>query len=121
MLLWAMLLMNAFFLGGCYTDNEEDLYPDEVCATTEPSFSATIGPILSHNCLSCHGDRINGGSGGGINLEGYANVKNQVDNGLLLSAVKQDGNASPMPKGGRLSDCQIQQIEQWILNGAPNN
>lgn len=117
----AMLWVGAVFLGGCYNDNEEDLYPDQACNTTEVGFAGTIGPILSNNCLSCHGDRNNGGSGGGINLEGYSNVKIYVDNGLLLSAVKHDGNASPMPKGGKLSACQISQIEAWIVNGAANN
>lgn len=117
-----LLVMNALFLAGCYNDNEEALYPDEVCNTSQVGFSETIAPIISNNCLSCHGASNNAVSGGGINLDGYSHVKTYVDNGLLLSAVKHDGTASPMPEGAdKLSACQISQIEQWIVNGASNN
>ncbi|MGI9191825.1 MAG: c-type cytochrome domain-containing protein [Chitinophagaceae bacterium] len=83
------------------------------------SFSAHIQPILQNNCTGCHSGASPSGA---IGLENYTQTMTQVTNGKLLGSVKQLSGFSAMPKGGaKLSDCNINQIEKWIAQGAPNN
>jgi len=108
-------------LYGCYNDSEEYLYPNITnnCDTSNVTFTANINAINTENCLNCH---QGSGAGGGIDLNGYANIKIQVDNGKYIGTIKQLPGYSPMPKGGnKLSDCKINQIDIWIRNGALNN
>jgi len=60
--------------------------------------------------------------GGGIDLEGYDQLKIYVDNGKFLSSIIQDGTTSFMPKSAlKLVDCDLAQITAWINAGALNN
>lgn len=117
-----LLMLNWCFWTGCYYDVEEELYPTLTpCDTTDLSFTRDINPILSNNCRSCHNASI---ANGGIRLDNYTEIKKQVDNGKLLSAIRQDNAQSkPMPPApaSPLASCPLQQIEHWIINGAPNN
>lgn len=103
----------------CYYDNEEELYENynnlNPCDTAEVSYANDITPLIEGNCVTgCH---IAGGTGNGI-FENHASVKDKVDNGSMLQRVVV---AQDMPPGGGLTQCQIDQMEAWILNGAPNN
>lgn len=107
------------FLTGCYYDNEEKLYGMQACPTEDVTFSGTIAPILSSNCLSCHSESLRSG---GIALETYAQVKAVADQGALLGAVTHSSGFSPMPKNApQLSDCNIDAIRQWVEAGSLNN
>lgn len=111
----------AFSLGisGCYYDVEEEIYPEIECDTQGVTFSGTVQPILSENCLVCHSAAVNTA---GITLEGYNNLKTHVDNGRFLGAIRHQPGFSPMPQGApQLQECDILKIEEWITNGAPNN
>jgi hypothetical protein len=114
-------LAGAFVYTGCYYDKASLVYPsDGSCDTTGITLSTDLNAILTANCFVCHGG--NAAAGGGIQLEQYAVIKAYVDNGRLLSAITQDGNATPMPQGAaKLSDCNINKFRAWINNGAPNN
>ena len=115
------VLAISFALGasGCYYDVEEELYPELECDTQNATFSGTVQPVLSQNCLVCHSAAVNTA---GITLEGYNNLKVHVDNGRFLGAIKHQAGFSPMPQGGpQLPECDILKIEQWISDGAPNN
>lgn len=107
---------------GCYYDIEEELYAGgSPCDTANVTFAAVVNPILANNCQSCHNSGI---ASGNVRLDSYAEIKKYVDNGKLLSAIKQEGTlakAMPPPPSAPLGDCQINQIEVWINNGAPNN
>lgn len=106
-------------LSRCYYDVEEEIYPKTECDTDNISYSIDVVPILQNNCYECHSEAVNQA---GITLEGYDNLKTYVDNGRFLGAIKHDPGFSPMPQGRpQLPDCQIAKIEQWILDGAPNN
>jgi len=90
------------------------------CNTTNMSFSKDIVPILQSSCYSCHSNANQSVSG--ISLEGYSNVKVQVDNGSLVGAITHASGFTPMPQGGaKLSDCTINKIKSWVNSGAPNN
>lgn len=115
--------LTALVWSGCYTDNKEELYPEAGdCDTTNVAFSATIQPILNQNCAnsgSCHSSPS---PTGGYKLDTYAGAKLSVDLGKLLGSIRHETGFSAMPKGGgKLSDCQIKQIELWVGSGAPNN
>lgn len=108
----------------CYYDVEEELYPVNSCDTTNVLFSDQVSLVLSNRCLNCHNSNNASFIGGGIILEGYANLKVYVDNGLFLSSITHDGNAAFMPQSGnnvKLPECDIAQITAWINAGAPNN
>jgi hypothetical protein len=68
--------------------------------------------------VGCHKP---GSLGGGIDLSTYNAIKDQVDNGKLYGSVTHSTGYKPMPQGGKLSDCEITQISNWIDAGALNN
>lgn len=126
------LILGVFCLGllsglpGCYSDSEEALYPEVPPAgtpdTTAPSYADDIVPILQRNCYGCHGEATHSVAGAGINLEGYDNLKVYVDNGRFWGSINHDSGFSPMPKGGaRLPALQLDLIQRWIDDGAPDN
>ena len=88
------------------------------CDPTTFTYAAIIKPMITNNCVGCHNP---GSLGGGIDLSTYSLVKVQVNNDKLLGSVSQSAGFSAMPKGSKLSDCQIVQINNWIKAGAPNN
>lgn len=88
------------------------------CDSTKFAFAADIEPIFKTACEGCHKP---GSLSGNVNLVGYSNIMIQVNNGRLLGSISQQPGFSPMPKGGKLSDCQITQIKSWINAGAKNN
>lgn len=110
----SLVLLLALFVASCTSENEEDLFGDPVCETTNMSFSKDIAPIMNANCVSCHGP--NGSAPGSLNS--YAGVKAMADSGELYNriAITKD-----MPPAGPLPDCQISKIKAWIDDGAPNN
>ena len=111
----AILLASA-----CTYNTEEELYPTNDCNTLEMSLDTDISPILdNYSCNSCHSSTSNAG---GVDLEGYTNLKIWVDNGRLLGSMKQDGSASPMPKAAaKMAQCDIDKVEAWIIQGSKNN
>ncbi|HEX5171226.1 MAG TPA: c-type cytochrome [Cyclobacteriaceae bacterium] len=88
------------------------------CDPAQFTFAAIVQPIIVTNCVGCHKP---GSLGGNIDLSTYASVKAQADNGKLVGSITHAGGYSPMPQGGKLSDCQIGQIVSWVSAGSLNN
>jgi len=88
------------------------------CDETQFTYAAIIQPLVSRNCVGCHKP---GSLGGNIDLSTYSAVKVQVDNGKFLGSVTHTSGYVAMPQGGKLSDCEITQITNWINAGALNN
>ncbi|HEU5147014.1 MAG TPA: c-type cytochrome domain-containing protein [Chryseosolibacter sp.] len=88
------------------------------CDSTQYSYTANIEPIINTYCVGCHKP---GTPGGNIDLTGYNNVKMQAVNGKLWGSITHASGFQPMPQGGKLSDCQIRQIRNWIDAGVMNN
>lgn len=98
----------------------------------EPTF-ANVQQIFTQNCGSCH----IGGTQNGVRLDSYDNVINSVGDQYGTEVVQpDDADASPlidkiepnpqfgarMPEGGPyLSSDRIDQIKEWINQGAENN
>ncbi|HAY89569.1 MAG TPA: hypothetical protein DCY51_09025, partial [Bacteroidetes bacterium] len=87
------------------------------CDTTNVSYSVQVTSIMN-NCVSCHNASSPSGN---IRLDNYTNVKTQVDNGKLIGSIEHKAGFSPMPQGGKLSDCNIAIINKWLTEGALNN
>jgi len=88
------------------------------CDENQFTYAATIQPLVNSKCVGCHKP---GSLSGNIDLSTYSAVKVQVDNGKFLGSVTHAVGYSPMPQGGKLSDCEISQITKWINAGALNN
>lgn len=124
-----MLKLKTFFAFGllitmasCYFDNKEELYQnlDSSCESVDQSYSQNILPILNTNCSysACHDAST---KAGGLDLNLYSEVFRSAQAGSLVNRIKGIG-ASQMPLGAEpLSDCQIQKIENWVLEGALEN
>jgi len=106
-------------LAGCYYDNTEELYPNG-CRTDDVRYTADVVPILEANqCISCHNDT---NEQGGINLEGYENLLERVEDGSLMGSVRQEPGWESMPlTGNKMSNCSITRLQSWIDAGAQNN
>jgi mono/diheme cytochrome c family protein len=107
------------FIAGCTSDKQEELNPAQTdCNTEGVTYSGKVLSVVQSNCYSCHG---NGNSEGNVTLDSYANLKTYAENGTLSGVINHKTGFSPMPQGGKLSDCDIQVIEKWITDGSPNN
>ena len=112
------ILVFGILFPSCYYDKEDSLYPFQRCDTTNVTYSQTIVPILSDNCLVCHNV---GNPESTVKLDTWAGVKIYVTNGKLIPAIDHTG-PYPMPKLGSMLDiCSIERIQRWVANGAPNN
>jgi len=123
-ILKAILIVLIIFITGCYYDNEEKLYSEvsTSCDLNNVTFAATVKPILQASCFACHSNSNATSSGNGIRLENYTDVQNLAKNGKLMGVVRHSSGYLPMPDGGgKLSDCEINQLQKWIDNGTLNN
>lgn len=117
------LILLMAVISGCYYDTEERLYPkiSSPCDDTVVTFSSTVTSIL-HSCQTCHSNSNATSSGGGVKLQNYADVVTLINNGKLMGSIRHDNGYIAMPQGGgKLSDCEISQLQKWIDNKTPNN
>jgi mono/diheme cytochrome c family protein len=96
-----------------------------VNAGTPEFFENRIRPILANNCFGCHTnsqlgglrlDTLDGMKKGG--KRGPAVVPGDVENSLLVKAVRQTDPSLKMPYGGKLKDSEIADLEAWVKAGA---
>ena len=119
-----ILLLLIVFITGCYYDSEEKLYPQisNSCDLTNVTFAATVTQILQASCFSCHSNSNAANSGGGIKIQNYADVLILANNGKLMGTITHASGYQAMPQGGgKLTDCEINQLQKWIDNGKLNN
>ena len=81
-------------------------------------FATFVQPIVQNQCQGCHSGS---GAGGGIKLTNYTEIKASVATGAFWGSIVQSGNFSNMPKGSKLSACELAKIDSWIKRGALNN
>ena len=114
-----LILLSISFFSSCFYDSEENLYPGNICNSTNMSYQNDILPIIQTNCYVCHSAASNLGN---VTLEGHGNLLEYVNNGRLLGAIKHIVPYKPMPESQpKLSACNIEKIDQWVLDGAKNN
>ncbi|MEO5674617.1 MAG: c-type cytochrome domain-containing protein [Chitinophagales bacterium] len=102
----------------------KDLHCDEnsggvECDLSNVTYSGTVAPILSTYCIGCHSEAS---ASGGVVLATYSGVSTVALDGRLVGVITHSPGYVPMPFGGnKLPDCEIEQITEWVNNGAPNN
>lgn len=120
--LFTMLILAVVIVlsGGCYYDNEEDLYPNATeCDTLNITYEATIAPIMANSCNTCHSGPS---PSAGIKTDSYGDLAIIANNGRLWGVVSHAQGYSPMPKDqAKLSDCSLTKIGKWINSGLPEN
>ncbi len=88
-------------------------------------FENNVRPVLTENCLKCHGPRK---AESGLRLDtlaaaleggdsGSALTPGNPDKSLLLTAIRHQDGLS-MPPDGKLDDLSIVALERWITDGA---
>jgi len=102
----------------------------------EVSFSQDIQTIFDNNCIVCHNENHPTGLNlqNGLSYNLLVNVTSSnyspnlriepfsLDNSVLWHKINNDGSfGGQMPPNEPLSNFEIQQIEEWILQGALNN
>jgi len=89
------------------------------CDTSNVTYSAYIASILSTNCTPCHNAST---SSGGVNIDGYANLKTYLDANKVnfLNSISYNYTIK-MPPSYKLTDCEIAQINKWVGVGYLNN
>ncbi|MEO8591114.1 MAG: hypothetical protein ABI432_17170 [Flavobacteriales bacterium] len=119
-ILLVLMLGTLLFSNGCYYDNEEELYPNSFCDTTNITYSGTILPIVQAKCATpgCH---VPGGDGAGDFTTYSGIVAKIVNDGPFLPSVRYSPGAIGMPTSGPLPSCELQQLELWVAAGYPEN
>jgi len=80
-----------------------------ICDTTNVTFSATILPIITPNCLGCHSTSQAPSQGAGYKFDNLTDFTALAKTGLLLSSINP--TTGTMPKGGnKLAACDITKI-----------
>ena len=95
-------------------------------------FEKKIRPVLIDKCYDCHSEE-SGKNKGELVLDsrdgiraggdrGPAIVPKNVDESLLIRAIRQEGplRMPPEKKGGKLPDEVIADFEEWVKMGAPD-
>jgi hypothetical protein len=108
--------------------------PKSKAATPEQIefFEKKIRPVLAEKCYECHSEEAGKNKGefvldsrDGIRAggdRGPAIVPNNVDESILIRAIRQEGalHMPPERKGGKLPDEVIADFEEWVKMGAPD-
>jgi hypothetical protein len=103
----------------CISENKQSVLNNSICDTSAVTYTNTVRPLMTSYCISCHNSSS---PSAGVNLEGYSNVKNYVDNGQLWGTMNHSNGFSPMPKGTpKLDACSLSKLLAWINKGALNN
>ena len=104
----------------------DDPVPASAPGAAEAFFETKIRPVLAENCWSCHGpdqqksdlrldSRAAGIEGG---LEGPAIEPGDPDASLLIEAVRREGHLKMPPKTA-LSEAVVEDLTNWVRQGAP--
>ena len=132
---WAMTGLGLLTIIACTSPSSPSgTVSDTVKA--DPSYATDIQPIWTASCIGCHGS----GGDAGLNLSSgssYANLVNvaSTQEGTKMRVLPGDATNSwtvmkienrqtvggKMPPSGSLTANQIQNIKNWITQGAKNN
>lgn len=107
-----------FHFTSCTFDSEEDLLKTNECDTVNVVYS-DLTFIFSGTCADCHNREST--YRGGIEMDTYESVKSSINTGLVLRAIKHEGDYNMPYQMPKLSDCNIGKIEAWINEGMPQN
>src|ERR1043166_3294541 len=121
-----LLLSGLAAFASCYNEKEQLLAPNSdkfnCTVISAPSYATDLyGKVVQSTCAvsGCHDS---GTKSGGYDFTTYSGLKAAASGGRLMGALNRNSGFSPMPKNGdKLSACRIQNFQNWVNNGAPNN
>jgi hypothetical protein len=82
------------------------------CSSIDSKFSTAVLPLIQSSCGGCHGTSSTSGPGA---LTNFTQIK------ASAAAIKSSIVSGRMPRGGSLTQLQIQTISCWVDGGALNN
>jgi len=94
----------------CENNAEMEPISSEFVCTPNESYTNNIAPILNQNCKPCHFN--------GSQFPDLTNYNSVSQNAHLIKIVTQN---KTMPKGGSLTQDEIDAIACWVDNGALDN
>ncbi len=108
----AVVSITAF---SCKYDNYEDSYPEPViCDTDSLTYNIDIKLIVDVNCVVCHSP-----SGGFFPfLDSYQKLLSN-EFGVTNRISLPSGDSKSMPPTGPMNSCDIEKINMWYADGAP--
>lgn len=113
-----LLLITALHLS-CVNNNEYDLYGIPDCDTSNVTWDSKISAIMEANCVVCHGEEV---SYNNVRHDSYESELVVVNDGRLRGVVNHLNGYVKMPKDrGKLPACELELINTWLDNGAPEN
>jgi hypothetical protein len=116
---FAILLLITVLSLSCVSNNEYDLYGIPDCDTTNVTWDSKISAIMEANCVVCHGEDV---SYNGVRHDSYESEMIVVNDGRLRGVVNHLDGYVKMPKDrGKLPACELELINTWLDNGAPEN
>ncbi len=95
----------------------KDNYCNE-CDSTQAAYALNIRPIIVKSCQGCHSGTS---PGGGFDFTSVQGLQTVALNGKLVGAVSRLPGFKAMPESGKLPDCDVSKIREWVRNGALNN
>jgi hypothetical protein len=113
-------------LTSCAYDSEDDLIAIQENTEEEQedspeagiTYDNTIKAIVDSSCISCHSSPSRNGAP--FALVNFSQVSGRA-NGVLNAISRQSGSPGAMPPAGRLPQNTINQFDEWIENGTPEN
>jgi uncharacterized membrane protein len=90
----------------------------ESCDTVSVTYTKSIEPLITNKCLGCHSGTT---PAGGLNYSTHQGIQAVALDGRLMAAITNPDPKLRMPKGGTLTECQIEMIRLWIEQNAPAN
>ncbi len=99
------------------SSDDSEMDPDQDPVGNAINYQDDIRPIMSANCVSCHGNPPT--SNAPMPLTTYNDVRSAVETRGLLSRINSTTN--PMPPNGRMPASARQIIEDWANQGFLEN
>lgn len=114
-----LIISVASILTFCTFNKYEELHPKQIinCDTNiSVTYSKTIAPLIERHCNKCHNVDNAATVGGGMFLDSYDDVANNIDD--VLKDIS--GKNYSMPKNGaKLDSCDIYAIQKWMNKKMP--
>lgn len=89
------------------------------CDTTAVTFTNTIYPIVEIKCQGCHSGSEPSAS---LALIDYTDISTIALTGAFYSSITGTNDYTQMPyNANALPQCEVDLIQSWIDDGAPNN
>lgn len=86
------------------------------CDTVTYAYNADVKTLIINHCSGCH----SAGSPDGT-LTDHPHLQAKALDGSLLKSLRGQQGYALMPPTGRLNECDVKGIENWIQAGAANN